>query len=206
MNKKVIDNREQVAIKYISDTLSKELIANNCTLHSILKIVAELGKAFNQISAIDADFDYFDHGLKIFAFCCCETPMNIEGILASVISNLLFGDDIENAIQNVVTGTPCWSSNLIPDYKFDEEKYKKMLKEIDALKGLIEIKMNWIPVSERLPETSGNYLVTTVHGYIKLLEFSTKHSVFNASDLQECPKYAIAVKAWMPLLEPYKVN
>lgn len=67
-------------------------------------------------------------------------------------------------------------------------------------------KMNWIPVSERLPETSGDYLVTTVHGYIKLLEFSTKYSIFNASDLQEHPKYAIAVKAWMPLPEPYKEN
>lgn len=64
--------------------------------------------------------------------------------------------------------------------------------------------MKWIPVSERLPETSGDYLVTTVHGYVKLLEFSAKYSAFNASDLRECPKYAIAVKAWMQLPNPYK--
>lgn len=63
---------------------------------------------------------------------------------------------------------------------------------------------DWISVSERLPEISGDYLVTTVHGYIKLLECSAKYSVFNASDLQEHPKYAIAVKAWMPLPEAYK--
>lgn len=64
--------------------------------------------------------------------------------------------------------------------------------------------MNWIPVSERLPETSGDYLVTTSRGNVNVLEFSAKYSIFNASDLQECPKYAIAVKAWMPLPNPYK--
>lgn len=66
--------------------------------------------------------------------------------------------------------------------------------------------MNWIPVSERLPETSGDYLVTTASGDVNVLEFSAKHSTFNASDLQKYPKHAIAVKAWMPLPEPYKVN
>lgn len=72
--------------------------------------------------------------------------------------------------------------------------------------GKIMSETNWISVDERLPETSGDYLVTTAHGYIKLLEFSAKYSVFNASDLQKYPKHAIAVKAWMPLPEPYKVN
>lgn len=67
-------------------------------------------------------------------------------------------------------------------------------------------KMNWIPVAERLPETSEDYLVTTAHGDVNILGFSTKHNKFNAYDLQEYPKYAIAVKAWMPLPEPYKEN
>lgn len=130
------DNREQIAVKYIFDTLANGLSANDCTLCSILKITEAFGDAFNQFHVLCADFDYVDHGLKIFAFCCCETPIHIEGNLAGVISNMLFGDNAENAIQNVINDTPCWAAHLIFGYKFDEEKYKEMLKEIDALERL----------------------------------------------------------------------
>ena len=203
MNEKVIDNRERVAIKYIFDTLSKELIANNCTLHSILKIVAELGKAFNQISALDANFDYFDHGLKFFALCFCEKPMHIDGHLAGVISDLLFGDNAENAIQNAIDRAFCWRAHLIHDYKFDEEKYEEMLKEIDALKDLIETKMSWIPVSERLPGTSGEALICDVYGYMTIAEFCVIDKQFH-DRFNGC--VFTGVVAWMPLPEPYKAN
>lgn len=197
---KAADNREQVAIKYISDTLSKELVANGYTLRSILKIAAEFGDAFNQIRALSADFDYIDHGLKFFALCFCEKPMYIKSHLAAVNSNLLFGDNAENAIQCVIDSTFCWSTHLIHDYKFDEEKYKEMLKEIDALKGLIEIKMKWIPVAERLPGTGEEVLVCDVYGYMEIAEFciidKQFHDRFNGCILT-------GAVAWMPLPDPY---
>lgn len=209
MNEKAADNREQVAIKYISDTLSKELVANSYTLRSILKIAAEFGDAFNQIRALSADFDYIDHGLKFFALCFCEKPMHIKNHLAAVINNLLFGDNAENAIQNTIDDTFCWSAHLIHDYKFDEEKYKEMLKEIDALKGLIEIKMKWIPVAERLPDGSANEIFCLVtcrewnvivgqwgRDSVRILSYFPKEKMWNT-------KAMIEVNAWMPLPDPY---
>lgn len=50
----------------------------------------------------------------------------------------------------------------------------------------------WIPVSEKLPEENGGYLVTVKRGYV-----TTALWVGNAENWKE-------VTAWMPLPEPYK--
>ena len=62
-----------------------------------------------------------------------------------------------------------------------------------AIKALEqEPKTGWIPVSERLPEKSGQYLVTVKKGYMLLgLWCGIKDDWIN-------------VIAWMPLPEPYK--
>ena len=51
----------------------------------------------------------------------------------------------------------------------------------------------WIPVSERLPDKDGDYLVTTVKGNVDIAEYY-------ARGLKSKPQ----VRAWMPLPEPYK--
>lgn len=62
----------------------------------------------------------------------------------------------------------------------------------------------WIPVSERLPENSGNYLIT----YCLLDKTETQEAVYvkgeedkwyDITDIE----ITLAVKAWMPLPEPY---
>ena len=52
----------------------------------------------------------------------------------------------------------------------------------------------WIPVSEKLPEENGGYLVTVKRGYV-----TTALWVGNAENWKE-------VTAWMPLPEPYKAE
>lgn len=64
----------------------------------------------------------------------------------------------------------------------------------------------WIPVSERLPEKSANYLVT-VRWYheddidINVYEYNAWHKEWN--DGESCGQRVIA---WMPLPEAYKPN
>ena len=55
-----------------------------------------------------------------------------------------------------------------------------------------KINGGWIPVSERLPEEDGGYLVTVKRGYV-----TTALWVGNAENWKE-------VTAWMPLTKPYK--
>ena len=71
-----------------------------------------------------------------------------------------------------------------------EKKEEALDMAIEALEQ--ESKTGWIPVSERLPEKSGQYLVTVKKGYMLLgLWCGIKDDWIN-------------VIAWMPLPEPYK--
>ena len=63
--------------------------------------------------------------------------------------------------------------------------------------------LKWIPVTERLPKKSGDYLAYCGDGYIGLLPYSTQYKLFNTFD--GCgTKHAMAVTHWMPLPEPPK--
>ena len=56
-------------------------------------------------------------------------------------------------------------------------------------------KVEWIPVTERLPEKSGYVLTFSAYddpdlagrGYIARVEYSAKHQSFNAADCQDEP-------------------
>ena len=65
----------------------------------------------------------------------------------------------------------------------------------------------WIPVRERLPENSGNYLITYCYGG----KIETQEAVyvvgeedkwFDTTDIE----ITLAVIAWMPLPKPYKAD
>lgn len=71
------------------------------------------------------------------------------------------------------------------------------------------MKSNWIPVSEKLPENSGDYLVTTKSARVEMMMFSAKHKKFNTYDKmsdEDAKIFAISVIAWMSLPEPYRAN
>lgn len=67
------------------------------------------------------------------------------------------------------------------------------------------MEMNWIPVSERLPEKSGEVLVCTDCGYIVVVNYSSKHKQFNNYDSSDFNNEYVFddVVAWMPLPEPF---
>ena len=73
---------------------------------------------------------------------------------------------------------------------------------VEALEAYVP-EMNvgkWIPVSERLPEEEGHYLVTDDSGGEKWVD----SSVFLRSDDGSVYWDFVNVTAWMPLPEPWK--
>lgn len=91
-----------------------------------------------------------------------------------------------------------------------DEKHHTATVSVYALDDLVEAVNKtamdkWIPVSERLPEDSGNYLIT----YCLRDEIETQEAVyvkdeedkwFDITDIE----ITLAVIAWMPLPQPYK--
>ena len=61
----------------------------------------------------------------------------------------------------------------------------------------LEAEPHWIPVTEKLPEESGSYQVTTTHGKVATY-------VFGADSISSHEYWKRCVLAWMPLPEPYK--
>lgn len=57
--------------------------------------------------------------------------------------------------------------------------------------------------SERLPETSGEYICVTENRSVHRLPYSSAHKLFNAIDNGKWPvvEYAIPVKAWAEIPE-----
>lgn len=73
----------------------------------------------------------------------------------------------------------------------DHRQLAEWLKELKQLRAHVR----WIPVSERLPEKNGAYLITGRQGAVNKQRYHDGHWYGNWS-----------VLAWMPLPEPYKAE
>ena len=75
--------------------------------------------------------------------------------------------------------------------------------DLEQLREMVDAERRWIPVTERLPEESGDYLVILDWGTMCVLEFSKVHQAFNASD--SIPNDSeIFCTHWMPRPQPPK--
>lgn len=81
-----------------------------------------------------------------------------------------------------------------------------MTMDEGAKQGTLDIpQVRWIPVAERLPEESGDYLAYTYADTILTLPYSRIYGVFNAFDdcePEEAEALSIICTHWMPLPEP----
>ena len=83
----------------------------------------------------------------------------------------------------------------VPDFG---EKYKALGMAIEALQD------DWIPVSERVPEKSGYYIVSLNDAVDSYASFGNGKWYYVAFDLVLKEYREHEVIAWKPLPEPYK--
>ena len=71
-----------------------------------------------------------------------------------------------------------------------------------------KLEPQWIPVSERLPEKGGEYLVSVHHtiGAISVLHPEKDTYVDDVAIMRYYGKFPSTVRAWMPLPEAYNPN
>lgn len=74
--------------------------------------------------------------------------------------------------------------------------YRKLMRDSAELLS-VHPEQRWIPVSERLPEDIGEYLVTDEHTHL----YIARYDFFNDHTVGYWKRY---FRAWMPLPEPYK--
>ena len=91
------------------------------------------------------------------------------------------------------------AANMLDRGKITLGDFNKM---VEPLNSEVQSEPNWIPVTERLPERSGDYLITrdVIEGYEKE---ACSIDYFEADTL-DWDGYGDLVTAWMPLQEPYK--
>lgn len=86
----------------------------------------------------------------------------------------------------------------------DDSEYDCIIDYIEALPPVQPVG-RWIPVSERLPEKGGDYLVTTEWkgSYSGDVYIETNMAVYREKEKEwDCA----GIVAWMPLPEPYEAN
>ena len=80
------------------------------------------------------------------------------------------------------------------------------LKNLLATEPTIQPEPQWIPVSERLPEKGGEYLVSVHHtiGAISVFHPEKDTYVDDVAIMKYYGKFPSTVRAWMPLPKPYE--
>ena len=114
---------------------------------------------------------------------------------------------LEEAIENCeLVVAAC---RMMPNLEGNDEssaKHRQLAEWLKELKkrreqGVLELEPHWIPCSKRLPEEDGTYIVSGVwesgKKQVGECNFQVDDGYFDTS-------WNFDVKAWMPMLEPYK--
>lgn len=97
-----------------------------------------------------------------------------------------------------------WMQDIVNRYKLVTARdFLEMIEQLQEDLEQDEKENGWIPVSERLPKTSGTYQVTCMDGRIYRSTYAKFQSKLKCWELTGARSYW-KVTAWMPLPEPYK--
>ena len=139
----------------------------------------------------------------------CEDCVSRADVLAlaekgTLVSNGAY-KSVCKAINELPSVTPKYTDEEIDKAQLVEQAYVDKMVEL-AVKELKTPKAEWIPVSERLPETDGIFLTYIENPYDNQLSYimicDYIHQIW-------CPVDETAssnVIAWMPLPQPYKAE
>lgn len=88
--------------------------------------------------------------------------------------------------------------------KITEEELKELLDKLDGHDRELTNQTGWIPVSERLPEEPGHYLVSMKRGDISYVSTIWYDGEGYNEYMDDFWRNISNIRAWMPLPEPYK--
>ncbi len=116
-------------------------------------------------------------------------------------------EEIEEKIklaEKVMVKPPCDKLDEIANDTAEAfiEAYKECKEIIRSHMDDVE-NDGWIPVSERLPEKAGTYIVSAKDGKREIVTFVKWQNRFKKWDLSGARAYW-KINAWKPLPEPYK--
>ena len=122
------------------------------------------------------------------------------------MSDLISRQAAIDAVNIAYTKTEIVNNRSVNDY--ERELYFRTRGELSKLPSA-QPAQQWIPVSERLPEEYGNYLIS-IHGEddpdIGTINPNDKRgwSLCDANGFHWASDKKLIVTAWMPLPEPYR--
>lgn len=97
-----------------------------------------------------------------------------------------------------------WMRDIVNRYKLVTARdFLEMIEQLQDDLEQDEKENGWIPVCERLPETSGTYQVTCMDGRIYRSTYAKFQNKLKRWELTGARSYWKVI-AWMPLPEPYK--
>lgn len=118
----------------------------------------------------------------------CEERETCDGCPCRILDC----EDFERVLKAAPTVEP--TNKVIAEVKIDQDELDELMerfkKETVQLMPLIP---QWIPVTERLPEKPGKYLVTVQNGNV----YSGTYDAYSK-------RFHCAAIAWMELPEPYR--
>ena len=88
--------------------------------------------------------------------------------------------------------------------KITEEELNELLDKLEGHDRELTNQTGWVPVSERLPEEPGHYLVTMKHNDISFVDQNWYDGEGNNEYMDNFWRNSSNIIAWMPLPEPYK--
>ena len=150
-------------------------------------------------------YDARDPELKI-ELSSAEAAINNLPTIQPVATDTNVGDKIsrQQAIELIKNycenGCDIAEDNWCPSCQ--REQFMKLLKALPT----VPPEPQWIPVSERLPEKGGEYLVSVHHtiGAISVFHPEKDTYVDDVAIMKYYGKFPSTVRAWMPMPEAYK--
>lgn len=92
-----------------------------------------------------------------------------------------------------------WLNQEIQTWENECQSKHPIKEALYAARRALEQESRWIPITERLPNKSGRYLVSYNSGYVAMALYYESVSKWGATTTER-------IVAWMPLPQPYKAE
>lgn len=176
MTKERIEDMREVVLPFVTERLKETNYEGKGESDS-----KEFAKDFNEI---------LDLAIKALNYRTLKTEQLVE------CEDCVSRKEIEDMLTNIEIAVYMGEGFDYNEWRDKLEELSSVIPKAKQSEIPVISKFRWIPISEKLPDTEGNYLVSYVEGEVYSSWFDKRLNEFNYF-------HEMAV-AWMPLPEHYK--